>query len=108
MKIEDLRDYLDILEEYEEAQRIGTEVDWNLEMGSIPGRVVRECERLSQVFPGSRRTIGCEQTPWSRAFCQNRTGPWSTAQRVGQRDHVDLSPAQRETHSADFSGDRPV
>ncbi|HEY5574596.1 MAG TPA: UbiD family decarboxylase, partial [Anaerolineales bacterium] len=39
MKIEDLRDYLDILEEYEEAQRIGTEVDWNLEMGAITRRV---------------------------------------------------------------------
>ena len=39
MKIDDLRDYLDILEEYEEAQRIGTEVDWNLEMGAITRRV---------------------------------------------------------------------
>ena len=30
MQIDDLRDYLDILEEYQEVQRIGAEVDWNL------------------------------------------------------------------------------
>src|SRR3972149_10214154 len=39
MKIDDLRDYLDILEEYQEVQRIGIEVDWNLEMGAITRRV---------------------------------------------------------------------
>ncbi len=42
MEITDLRDYLDILEEYEELQRIQTEVDWNLEMGAtevIPRRI---------------------------------------------------------------------
>jgi 3-polyprenyl-4-hydroxybenzoate decarboxylase len=39
MQIDDLRDYLDILEEYGEVQRIGLEVDWNLEMGAITRRV---------------------------------------------------------------------
>lgn len=39
MQIDDLRDYLDILEEYREVQRIGAEVDWNLEMGAITRRV---------------------------------------------------------------------
>jgi hypothetical protein len=39
MQIDDLRDYLDILEEYQEVQRIDTEVDWNLEMGAITRRV---------------------------------------------------------------------
>ena len=39
MQIEDLRDYLDILEEYREVQRIDAEVDWNLEMGAITRRV---------------------------------------------------------------------
>jgi UbiD family decarboxylase len=39
MQIDDLRDYLDILEEYQEVQRIGLEVDWNLEMGAITRRV---------------------------------------------------------------------
>jgi UbiD family decarboxylase len=38
MEIDDLRDYLDILEEYEELQRVGVEVDWNLEMGAITRR----------------------------------------------------------------------
>ena len=35
MQIADLRDYLDLLEEYDELQRIKTEVDWDLEMGAI-------------------------------------------------------------------------
>jgi len=39
MQIDDLRDYLDILEEYHELQRVGVEVDWNLEMGAITRRV---------------------------------------------------------------------
>ena len=39
MHSEDLRDYLDILEEYHEVQRIKAEVDWNLEMGAITRRV---------------------------------------------------------------------
>ena len=39
MQIDDLRDYLDILEEYDELQRVGAEVDWNLEMGAITRRV---------------------------------------------------------------------
>src|ERR1700741_1444173 len=39
MEINDLRDYLDLLEEYEEVQRIQMEVDWNLEMGAITRRV---------------------------------------------------------------------
>ena len=39
MQIDDLRDYLDILEEYREVQRIDAEVDWNLEMGAITRRV---------------------------------------------------------------------
>src|SRR5919204_6346230 len=38
MEINDLRDYLDLLEEYEEVQRIEMEVDWNLEMGAITRR----------------------------------------------------------------------
>src|ERR1700758_5394842 len=38
MEINDLRDYLDLLEEYEELQRIKMEVDWNLEMGAITRR----------------------------------------------------------------------
>ena len=39
MHSDDLRDYLDILEEYQEVQRIDAEVDWNLEMGAITRRV---------------------------------------------------------------------
>ncbi len=39
MQIDDLRDYVDILDEYQEVQRIGMEVDWNLEMGAITRRV---------------------------------------------------------------------
>jgi len=39
MQIDDLRDYLDMLEEYREVQRIRAEVDWNLEMGAITRRV---------------------------------------------------------------------
>src|SRR5512145_2846027 len=39
MQIDDLRDYVDVLDEYHEVQRIGVEVDWNLEMGAITRRV---------------------------------------------------------------------
>ncbi|HEU5464199.1 MAG TPA: UbiD family decarboxylase, partial [Candidatus Binatia bacterium] len=39
MQIDDLRDYLDVLDEHREVQRIGVEVDWNLEMGAITRRV---------------------------------------------------------------------
>src|SRR5512145_2895625 len=39
MQIDDLRDYVDVLDEYHEVQRIGLEVDWNLEMGAITRRV---------------------------------------------------------------------
>lgn len=38
MQISDLREYLDLLEEYDELQRIQTEVDWHLEMGAITRR----------------------------------------------------------------------
>src|SRR5512145_641006 len=38
MQIDDLRDYVDVLDEYHEVQRIGVEVDWNLEMGAITRR----------------------------------------------------------------------
>src|SRR2546427_8517411 len=38
MKVTDLRDYLDLLEEYEEVQHVKMEVDWNLEMGAITRR----------------------------------------------------------------------
>ncbi len=37
MQIDDLRDFLDILEEYREVQRIDAEVDWNLEMARSRG-----------------------------------------------------------------------
>jgi 4-hydroxy-3-polyprenylbenzoate decarboxylase len=38
MELTDLRDYLEILEEYGELQRVRSEVDWNLEMGAITRR----------------------------------------------------------------------
>ena len=38
MELTDLRDYLEILEEYGELQRVQSEVDWNLEMGAITRR----------------------------------------------------------------------
>ena len=38
MEITDLRDFLEILEEYGELQRVQSEVDWNLEMGAITRR----------------------------------------------------------------------
>ena len=38
MELTDLRDYLEILEEYGELQRVQNEVDWNLEMGAITRR----------------------------------------------------------------------
>ena len=45
MQIDDLRDYLDILEEYQEVQRIDAEVDWNLEMGAITRRCTISARR---------------------------------------------------------------
>ena len=38
MELTDLRDFLEILEEYGELQRVQSEVDWNLEMGAITRR----------------------------------------------------------------------
>ena len=38
MSITDLRDFLDLLEEHDELQRIRIEIDWNLEMGAITRR----------------------------------------------------------------------
>lgn len=38
MLIQDLRDFLDLLDEHEELQRIQAQVDWNLEMGAITRR----------------------------------------------------------------------
>src|ERR671918_1870268 len=38
MSITDLRDFLDLLDEHDELQRIQVEVDWNLEMGAITRR----------------------------------------------------------------------
>ena len=34
----DLRDFLDLLDEHDELQRIQAEVDWHLEMGAITRR----------------------------------------------------------------------
>jgi phenylphosphate carboxylase alpha subunit len=38
MKINDLRDFLELLDEHQELQRIQAEVDWHLEMGAITRR----------------------------------------------------------------------
>src|SRR5919205_4033717 len=38
MLCSDLRDFLDLLDEHDELQRIQVEVDWNLEMGAITRR----------------------------------------------------------------------
>lgn len=63
MEIKDLRDYLDILDEYEELQRIRVEVDWDLEMGAI----TRRCYDLGapaalfetiKDYPRGFRTLG--------------------------------------------------
>src|SRR5262249_5171348 len=63
MEINDLRDYLDLLEEYEEVQRVEMEVDWNLEMGAI----TRRCYDLGapaalfekiKCYPKGFRTLG--------------------------------------------------
>ena len=52
MKMDDLRDFLDMLDEFEEVQRIKAQVDWNLEMGAI----TRRCLRISRdIRRGSER-----------------------------------------------------
>jgi UbiD family decarboxylase len=38
MKMDDLRDFLELLEEFDEVQRIKVPVDWNLGMGAITRR----------------------------------------------------------------------
>ena len=101
MQIDDLRDYLDILEEYREVQRIDAEVDWNLEMGAITRRVYdlgapavlfENVKGYPQGFSRSRRPVGDEQTsrPW--AVCAHRARHAHVANFIRQRDHVDLSP----------------
>ncbi len=47
MSITDLRDFLDLLEEHDELQRIRIEIDWNLEMGAI----TRRCYDLGAAAP---------------------------------------------------------
>lgn len=36
--MDDLRDFLHILDEFEAVQRIKAQVDWNLEMGAVTRR----------------------------------------------------------------------
>ena len=76
MELTDLRDYLEILEEYGELQRVQTEVDWNLGDGSNhapmlrsggSGRAFRERKRLSKRVPRSRCTTARSQSA-SEAF----------------------------------------
>jgi UbiD family decarboxylase len=63
MKMNDLRDFLDMLEEFGEVQRVKVQVDWNLEMGAI----TRRCYDLGapaalfeniKGYPQGFRTLG--------------------------------------------------
>src|SRR3970040_841942 len=72
MQIHDLRDYLDILEKYQEVQRIGLEVDWNLEMGAITRRVYdlgAPAALFEKVkgYPKGFRALGAPLGPSKRA-----------------------------------------
>ena len=75
MQIDDLRDYLDILEEYQEVQRIAAEVDWNLEMGAITRRVydlgapAALFENVKGYPKGFRALGGRRCSPLQRAQC---------------------------------------
>jgi 3-polyprenyl-4-hydroxybenzoate decarboxylase len=69
MKMDDLRDFLELLEEFDEVQRIKVPVDWNLEMGAITRRcydvgapaALFEYQRLPAGIPNLGRTVGREQ-----------------------------------------------
>ena len=55
MKMDDLRDFLELLEEFDEVQRIKVPVDWNPEMGATRDAVMtlarrRRCSRTSKVI----------------------------------------------------------
>ena len=70
MKMDDLRDFLDMLEEFEEVQRIKVQVDWNLEMGAITRRCYdlarrRRCSRIS-------RDIRRDSERWAHRWAQAR------------------------------------
>ena len=96
MQIDDLRDYLDILEEYREVQRIDAEVDWNLEMGAITRRVydlggaILERQGVSEGFSRSWRPVGNQQTSRPLPFCAHRARHAHVANFIRQRYHVVL------------------
>jgi 4-hydroxy-3-polyprenylbenzoate decarboxylase len=65
--MDDLRDFLDVLDEFDEVQRIKVQVDWNLEMGAI----TRRCYDLGapaalfeniKGYPQGFRTLGAPRS----------------------------------------------
>jgi UbiD family decarboxylase len=61
MRMDDLRDFLELLEEFDEVQRIKVQVDWNLEMGAIMRRcydVGAPAALFENVYPQRFGTLG--------------------------------------------------
>src|SRR5690348_17794166 len=98
MEINDLRDYLDLLEEYDEVQRIATEVDWNLEMGAITrrcydlGAPAALFEKIKGYPPGFRALgapLGASRRPGHSLFARTALAmglrPTSSAKEIDRK-----------------------
>jgi UbiD family decarboxylase len=100
MEITDLRDYLDILEEYEELQRIQTEVDWNLEMGAItrrcydlgaPAALFENVRGYPKGYRALGAPLGASRHPGHSLFARTalalKLSPGASAKEIMQRKH---------------------
>ena len=103
MKMDDLRDFLELLEEFDEVQRIKVPVDWNLEMGATRDAVmtlarrrrcsrtsVREHQRLSAGIPDAGRAVGRKQEARAFVICSHCIGAEPATQRVSKRNYANL------------------
>ena len=90
MKMDDLRDFLDMLDEFEEVQRIKAQVDWNLEMGAItrrcydigaPAALFENIKGYPQGFRTLGAPLGASKKPGHSLFAR-------TALALGLRLHA--------------------
>jgi hypothetical protein len=98
MKMDDLRNFLELLEEFDEVQRIKVPVDWNLEMGATRDGVItlarrRRCSRTSKVIrrdSDAGRAVGRKQEARAFVICSHCIGAEPATQRVSKRNYANL------------------
>jgi 4-hydroxy-3-polyprenylbenzoate decarboxylase len=95
--MDDLRDFLDVLDEFDEVQRIKVQVDWNLEMGAI----TRRCYDLGapaalfeniKGYPQGFRTLGAPLGASKKGirYLLELHWPWVSAQARQQKKSCKL------------------